>query len=153
MMTAGCAHDVNQPIVSSALETQAGGQLNLTPRANGAECSAYVVGEIAGSILEDGISVASQCKWTLRVARDCEIRMIEQVVAFRPQRNLRAFRHLEGPLQRQIKLRERGAAEDIASSVAKLAGRGQCKCIRVKPAGRSTHSTAVWTNTRFRIAN
>src|SRR5258706_11235783 len=43
-------------------------------------------------------------KWTLRVTRDCEIRMIEQIVAFRSQRNLRAFRHLEGLLQRHIKL-------------------------------------------------
>jgi hypothetical protein len=66
-----------------ALETQTGGQLNLTPRADSAEYSAYVVSEIAGSILEDGISVASQCKWTLRVTWYCEIRMIEQIVAFR----------------------------------------------------------------------
>ena len=147
------AADDDRRIVSSALETQTGGQLNLTPRADSAKYSAYVVGEIAGSILEDGISVASQCKWTLRVTRDCEIRMIEQIVAFRSQRNLGAFRHLEGLLQRQIKLRERGAAQDIAPSVAKLAGRGQCKCTRVKPAGRSTYPTAVWTNTSVRIAN
>ena len=66
------SHDVNQLIVSSALETQTGGQLNLTPRADSAECSACVVGEIAGSILEDGISVASQCKWILGVTRDAK---------------------------------------------------------------------------------
>ena len=66
-------------IASGALETQTGGQLKLTPGAYSAEYSAYVVGEIAGSILEDGISVASQCKWTLRVTRDCEIRMISRL--------------------------------------------------------------------------
>jgi hypothetical protein len=55
------------PLNEASLETQTGGQLNLTPRADSAKYSAYVVGEIAGSILEDGISVASQCKWTLRV--------------------------------------------------------------------------------------
>jgi hypothetical protein len=101
----------DQLIASGALKTQTGGQLNLTPRADSAEYSAYVVGEIASSILEDGISVASQCKWTLRVIRDCEIRMIEQIVAFRSQRNLRAFRHLEGLLQRQP---SDGSAELVA---------------------------------------
>ena len=105
-------------------ETQTGGQLNLTPRADCAEYSAYVVGEIAGSIAEDGISVASQCKWTLCVTRDFEIRMIEQIVGLRSNRNLYAFPQTEALLQRQIELRKRGAAQDIAPSIAKLAGEG-----------------------------
>ena len=89
-----------------------------------------LLAKLPAGILEDGISVPSQRKWTLRVTGDCEIRMIEQIVGFRSKRNLRAFRQLEGLLQRQIKLRERGAAQDIAPSIAKLTGRGQCKCAR-----------------------
>ena len=128
------AHDVNQLIAPCVLESQPCGQLNLTPRADRAEYSAYVVGEIARSILEDCISVASQSKRTLRVTRDCEIRMIEQIVGFRSNRNLHAFPQMEALLQRQIELREPGAAQDIAPSIAKLAGRGQRKCTRIKPA-------------------
>ena len=88
-----------------------------------AEYSADVVGEISRSIFEDGVSIPSQRKGTLRVTRDCKIRMIEQIVGFRSKRNLHAFRQLEALLQRQIKLRERGAAQDISPSIAKLAGR------------------------------
>jgi hypothetical protein len=133
------------------LESEPSSQLNLTSRADRAEYSAYVVGEIARSILEDGISVPSQGKRSLCVTRDCEIRMIEQIVGFRAKCNLRAFRQLKGLLQRQIKLRERGAAQDIAPSIAKLTRRGQCKCRWIKPAKRSTYSSAVWTNTSVRI--
>src|SRR5258708_1307287 len=108
------AHDVNQLNAPSALEIPPTGQLNLPPRADRAEDSAYVVGKIARSIVEDCISVASQSKRTLRVARDCEIRMIEQIVGFRSNRNPYAFPQMEALLQRQIELREPGAAQDIA---------------------------------------
>ena len=128
------SHGVNQLIASGALESEPCGQLNLTPSADGGEYSAYVVGEIARCIFEDGVSVPSQRKRTLRVTRDREIRMIEQIVGFRSKRNLRAFLQLEALLQRQIELRERGAAQDIAPGIAKLAGRRQRKCTRIKPA-------------------
>ena len=105
------------------LESEPCVQLNLTRRAYGGEYSAHVVGEIPCCILEDRVSVASQGKGTLGVARDCEIRMIEQIVGFHTKRNLRAFRQFEGLLQRQVKLRERGAAQDIAPSSTKLTGR------------------------------
>ena len=128
------AHDVNQLIAPSALESQSCGQLDLTPRADRAEYSACVVGETARSILEDSISVASQGKRTLRVARDREIRMIEQIVGFRSNRNLRAFPQMKALLQRQIELREPGAAQDIAPSIAELAWTWQRKGARIKPA-------------------
>ena len=46
--------------------------------------------------------------------------MIEQIVGFRAERNLRAFPQLEALLQRQIELRKPGAAQDIAPGIAKL---------------------------------
>jgi hypothetical protein len=70
---------------SLSLESKPSSQLNLTPRADRAEYSAYVVGEIARSIFEDGSSVPSQGKRALRVTRDCEIRVIEQIVGLLPQ--------------------------------------------------------------------
>ena len=108
---------------SGALKSESCGQLNLARCADRTKYSAYVVGEIARWIFEDGISVASQGERTLRVTRDGEIRMIEQIVGFRSKRNLRAFPQLEALLQRHIELRERGAAQDITPGIAKPAGR------------------------------
>ena len=41
----------------------------------------------------------------------------------------------------------------ITPCIAKLTGSRYCKCSRIKPARRSTHSTAAWTNTRVWVAN
>ena len=108
---------------SGALESEPCGQLNLTPRADRAEYSANVVGELTRCILENSVSIPSQAKRALSVTWDCEIRMIEQIVGFRAKRDLRAFRQLESLLQRQIELRKCGAAQDIAPGIAKLTGR------------------------------
>jgi hypothetical protein len=96
--------------------------LNLTPGAYGAEYSADVLGEITCCILENGVSVPSQGERALRVARHSKIRMIEQVVSFRSDCDLRAFRQLEALLQRQFALCERGATQDVTAGIAKLAG-------------------------------
>ena len=105
------------------LEREARVQLNLTPSSYGGEYSADVFCEITCCILEDRVSVPSQRKRTLRVARDREIRMIEQIVGFRSKHNRRTFPQLEAFLQRQIELPERGAAQDITPGIAKPAGR------------------------------
>jgi len=97
--------------------------LNLTPRADGAEYATWVVGEITRSVFEDSVSVTSEGDRTLRVTRDCEIRMIEQIVGFRSKHNLRTFLQLKALLQRQIELPEPGAAQDITPGIAKAAGR------------------------------
>jgi len=101
-----------QAIALSAprLEREARVELNLTPSAYGREYSADVFGEITCCILENGVSVPSEGERALRVARHRKIRMIEQIVGFRPDCNLRAFRQLEALLNRQIKLREPGSA-------------------------------------------
>jgi hypothetical protein len=119
---------------SGTLESETSGQLKLTPRADCAEYSAYVVGEITRCIAEDGVSVPSEAKRALRISRDSKIRMVEQIVGFRAKRDLRTFRQLEGLLQRQIEFRECGADQDIAPSIAKLTGGCQRKCPRIKPA-------------------
>jgi len=75
MPTAGCVRIILNPTVSNALESEPCVQLNLTPSADRREYSADVIGEIALCILEDGISVPSQGKRTLRVAGDGEIWM------------------------------------------------------------------------------
>jgi hypothetical protein len=116
------------------LESEPSSQLNLTPRADRAEYSANVVGELTRCILENSVSIPSQAKRALSVTWDCEIRMIEQIVRFRAKRDLRAFRQLETLLQREIEFRESGAAQDISPSIAKLTGRWQRKCPRIKPA-------------------
>src|SRR5215468_8403868 len=83
-------------------------QLNLTPRTDGSENSADVAGEITGYVFEHRVSIPSQRKRALRVARDCQIRPIEQIVSFRAKRKLRALRQMEVLLYRDIKLREGG---------------------------------------------
>jgi hypothetical protein len=128
------SHNVNQLIAFGALENQPCGQLNLTPGAHGGEYSAGIVGEITRCVSEDGVSVSSQRKRALGITRDCKIRMIEQIVGFRSHRDLRAFRQLENLLERQIKLGERGATQDIAPSIAELTWRRHGKRTRIKPA-------------------
>ena len=134
------------------LEREARVQLNLTPSSYGGEYSADVFGEITCGILENGVSVASQAKGTLRVARHCKIRMIEQIVGFHSNCDLLAFRQLKALLQRHIKLREPRSAQDISPCITKLAGGRQRKGTRIKPAGRTAYVTAVWTNAFVRIA-
>ena len=98
-------------------------QLNLAPSADSREDSADVVREITGCVFEYGISIPSQGEGTLRVAWDCEIRAVEQIVSLRSECNLRAFRQFEALFECQIKLREAWAAQCIASCSTKLAKR------------------------------
>jgi hypothetical protein len=119
---------------SETLETEPRGQLNLTPRADRAEYAAHVVGEITRWIFEGSVSVSCKRKRALRVSRDCEIGMIEQIVRFRSKHDVRAFPQLEALLQRQVELRERGAAQDITPGIAELTGWWQGECARIKPA-------------------
>src|SRR5262249_2847973 len=79
--------------------------------------------------------------------------MVEQIVGFRLESNLRTFAQLELFLQRHIKLREPRSAQDIPSSITKLTGRWQRKSTRIKPARRTVYSAGVWTNPRVRIAD
>ena len=67
-------------------------ELNLAPSADSTKYSSNVVGETTCCIREHGVSVSSQRKRTLRVTRNCIIRMIEEIVGFGPKRNLRVFR-------------------------------------------------------------
>jgi|SRR6516162_4470486 len=134
------------------LERETRGELNLTTSAYGGEYSADVLGEIACCILENGVSVPSQGERALRVARHSKIRMIEQVVSFRSDGDLRAFRQLKALLQRQVALCERGATQDVTPGIAKLAGGRQRECGRIKPARRRADPAAVWTNTSVRTA-
>lgn len=127
-------------------------ELNLTPSAYGREYSADVFGEVTCGILENGVSVSSQGERTLRITRDAKIRMIDQIVGFRSNCDLLAFRQLKALLQCHIKLREPRSAQDISPSITKLAGGRQRKGTRIEPAGRTAYVTAVWTNAFVRIA-
>src|SRR5215469_1756424 len=111
------------PPPKGALESETCVQLNLAPSTDSREYSSDIVREITRSVFEDGVSIASQGKRTLRVAWHCKIRMIEQIVGSHSKCNLLALRELETLLQRQIKLCERGPAQDIASSSTKLTRR------------------------------
>jgi hypothetical protein len=51
---------------------------------------ADIVGVVAGRIFEDGLSVPSERERDLRVAGDCEIRMIEQIAGFQANPDLPA---------------------------------------------------------------
>ncbi len=73
------------------LEREARVQLNLTPSSYGGEYSADVFCEITCCILEDRVSIPSQGERTLRVTRDCKIRMIEQIVSLRAKGDVRAL--------------------------------------------------------------
>src|SRR4029077_15111707 len=106
---------------------------------------------MACCILKNSVSVSAERKRALRVAWDGEIRMIQEIERFCSQRDFRAFPHLETFLQRQIKLCKARAAQDIASGSAKLTGRRQCKCARIKPASRGAGLGAARTNAPVRI--
>jgi len=77
--------------------------LNLASSADGGEYSTDVFGEISSCILENGLR-SLPGERALGVARYGKIRMIEQIVGFRPNCDFLAFRHLEALLKRQIKL-------------------------------------------------
>ena len=64
-------------------------QLNLTPRTDSTENPADVAGEIARCVFEHGVSIPSQSERALRVAWDCKIWVIKQIVGFSSKRNLR----------------------------------------------------------------
>ena len=108
----------------STLEGEACVELNLAPSTDSGEYSADVVGKTTLYISEHGVSVSSQRERTLRVTRNCKIRMIEQIVGLRAESNLRAFRQLKSFLQRQIKLREPGPVHDVSASIAELTEAG-----------------------------
>src|SRR5215470_1418176 len=110
-----------------ALESQPGIHLNLTPSTDSCEYAPDVASK-------NSVSIPAQSERTLRVAWDGKVRMIQQVVGFRAEGNLFAFRQSESLLQPEIPLRESGAAQDITSSVTKLTASGYCKSIRTKPA-------------------
>jgi hypothetical protein len=118
----------------TTLESETCVELNLAPSADGSEYSGDVVGKTTRWIREHSVSIPSQRERALRVTRNCKIRMIEEIVGFRSEGKPRTFGQLEALLKRHIKLREPRSAQDISSSIAKLLGRGCCKCSRIKPA-------------------
>ena len=97
--------------------------MNLTPRTDGTENSADVAGETTRYVFEHGVSIPSEGERVLRVAWDCKIRAIKQIVGFRAKRKLCALRQMEILLYGEIKLLEGRAAQDIAFSSAKLTRR------------------------------
>src|SRR5215468_4524965 len=128
---------------TGALESETCIQLNLTPCGDRRKYSADVTGQVPRHIFEHGVSIPSQGERTLRVAWDCKIGMVDEVISFHTERKLLAFRQVEVLLHREIELREAGATQDIASSTAELAGRRPYPGTRIKPARGSTHSRAV----------
>ena len=118
-----CLRSERLCVIGSWLEGETSVQLNLPAGTDCTENPADVAGEITHWVFEHGVSIPSQGKRALRVARNCKIRSVEQIVGFRAKRNPRAFRQMELFLYREIKLRKRRAAQDIASSSAKRAGR------------------------------
>ena len=108
----------------AGLESEPCVKLKLTTTAYCGEYSADVVSQIACWTREHGISISSQRQGALRVAGDCKIWMIEQVVGFRSKRNCHAFRQLKALLQRPIKFRECGATQAVSPSIAELTERG-----------------------------
>ena len=103
-----------------SLESEPAGQLDLSSSTDGSKYSTDVVGETTGWVFEDCVSVSSKGKRTLRVTRHCEIGMIQQIVRFHSKRELRTFLQFEPFLELQIKLRERGAAQDVTPRIAIL---------------------------------
>ena len=128
-------------------------QLKLAPGSDRGRYLSDVVSEIASWIFEDRVAVPSQGKGALCICRDCKIWVIEQIVGFQSKRDPGAFPQLETLLQGKVELGERGTAQDISPSIAKLTGSRQCKCARVEPAGGSTYSGAVGTSARIWITN
>ena len=137
----------------SSLEGEPCVKLNLTSGTDGGEYSSNVVREATRCITEDSVSVPSQAKRILRVARNSKIWMIEKIVGFRPEGNGGSVGQLKALLERRIKFRKRRAAEAIPSSGAELIGGWHRKRTRIEPTRRSTRSTTVWASTRVRIAN
>jgi hypothetical protein len=58
--------------------------LNLTRSVDSREYPTHVIGEVPGSILENGVSVAPERKRALCVAWDGEIRMIQKIERIGP---------------------------------------------------------------------
>jgi len=102
------------------LEAEACIQLNLTPRADSREYSTDVARELSRRVVVDSVSISSQRERTLRITRNCKIRMIEQIVDFRSNCDVHAFPQFEDFLYRKIKLREGGPPQNIATSSAEL---------------------------------
>src|SRR5580698_3550066 len=115
-------------------ERKAADQLNLPSGAGCSQDLACVSGEITCGILEDGIPSSSQEKRTLGVTRNTEIRMVEKVISFRPNRDLPSFSDRKLFVQRGVKLREPRPPQNISSGIAKLAGRRNRKSAWIKPA-------------------
>ena len=88
-------------------ERKPASQLNLAAGAGGGQDLACVSGEITRRIFEDGIPVTSKGKRTLCVARNAEIRMVEDVISFHSNRNFSSFRDPKVFVQRYIELRKR----------------------------------------------
>src|SRR5215469_12347916 len=109
--------------IGSRLEGKTSVQLNLPAGTDSRENPSDVAGEVTRWVFEHGVSIPSQGKRALRVAWNCKIRSVEQIVGFRAKRNPRAFRQMELFLYREIKLRKCWAAQNIASGSAKLARR------------------------------
>jgi hypothetical protein len=110
------------------------GQLNLAPGADGGQDLACVIREITRRILEDGVTVTSQGKRTLCVARNTKIRMVEQVISFHANRNLPSIGDRKILVQRWVKLRERRPPQDISSGIAKLTAGRYRKSTWIEPA-------------------
>ena len=60
---------------------------------------------------------------------------------------------MKGLTNCKIELCKARSPQRISSSSAKLTGRGQHKCTRIKPACRSVHSAAIWTKPRVGITH
>src|SRR5580692_3125597 len=134
-------------------ERKAADQLNLARGAGGCQDLAGVSGEITRRILEDGIPGSPQEKRTLGVTRNAEIRMVEKVISFRPNRDLPSFRDRKILVQGGVKLCEPRPPQDVSSGVAKLACRRNRKSAWIKPARWSAHSGPIGANFRVRVAN
>jgi hypothetical protein len=66
-------------------------QLDLARRADRREYSPDVISEVTRRVFENGISISAQGERTLRVTRDCKIRMIQQIVSFGVAAGLHLF--------------------------------------------------------------
>jgi len=66
-------------------------QLDLARRADRREYSPDVISEVTRRVFENGISISAQGERTLRVTRDCKIRMIQQIVSFGVAAGLHRF--------------------------------------------------------------
>lgn len=134
------------------LEREPACHLNLASGAGSGLDFAHVIGEITCRILEDGVPVTSKAKRTLCITRNAEIRMVEHVIRFNSNRNPSLFSDRKIFVQRRVELRRPRPPQHISSGIAKLAGRRYGKSTWIKPAGWSTHSAPIRTDTRGRVA-